>query len=206
MRMGNRVARILWQRQVVRFSPTEPFTYASGLKGPLYCDNRRLLAYPLDRREVVGALASGVKQKGWRPEGVLALATGGIAYGAWLAEELNLPFGYIRSREKGHGSGKLIEGFDREGASVIVVEDLINQGSSLGRVLPSVMESSLLLGVLCIVDYQMAVARREFAALGVEVHSLVGFGDLLEEALVCGLLGQEQVADLWRWQRGGSWT
>lgn len=201
--MGNRVAQILLEKGAVRFSPSKPFTYASGLTGPLYCDNRTLLAHPKEREEIVEALEAELRGQGWQPEGILALATGAIAYGAWLAEKLALPFGYIRSQKKTHGSEKLIEGFHVEGAKVVVVEDLINQATSLGGVLPQVKESFHLLGVLSVVDYQMAAAQRFLGDLGVRVCSLVDFSHLVEEALSCGLIKEAEAEDLRRWQGSG---
>ena len=182
----------------VNFSPRKPFTYASGLKGPIYCDNRLLLAYPSQRKQVVMALRDLLDD--WRPQGILAMATAAIAHGAWLAGELSLPLGYIRNQRKKHGGQKQVEGLREKGASVVLVEDLINQGSGLGQALSNLEGSFNILGILSIVNYDMPAAKHLFSRQGITTRSLVGLEDLLEAAIHCRLIdeGERQLIQQWQ--------
>ena len=199
------MASILLKIGAVRFSPHKPFTYASGLKGPLYCDNRLLLAYPDERKQVVMALEHLLGD--WRPKAIMAMATAAIAHGAWLAQELSLPLGYIRNDSKGHGTQKRIEGFGQKGTTVVVVEDLINQGSGLARALADMDGYFDILGVLSIVNYDILTAKRLFSKRGVATRSLVNFEDLLEAAIQGRFIKEKERELLRYWQKNPlSWN
>ena len=193
------MASILLKIGAVKFAPHKPFTYASGLKGPLYCDNRLLLAYPDERKQVVMALQNLLGD--WHPQAIMAMATAGIAHGAWLAQELSLPLGYIRNGPKGHGTQKQIEGFGEKGATVVVVEDLINQGSGLASALTHLEGSFNLLGILSIVNYDMLATKRLLSQWGVTARSLVSFENLLDAAIEGHFIDEEERELLQRWQQ-----
>ena len=196
--MSNPVADILLSIGALRISPREPFTYRSGLRGPVYCDNRIVLGHPPERKQVVLALKNLIAD--WRPDGILALATGAISHGAWLAEELELPFGYVRAEAKGYGRGQRVEGFNVENASVVVLEDLINTGSALARVLPELSKHFSVRGIASIVSYNTMQARELFSSYAVEVRSLVNLADLVEAAKRSKLITLEDEKILQRWQ------
>ena len=193
------VPNILLKIGALKFAPHRPFTYASGLKGPLYCDNRLLLAYPNERQQVVTALKNLLGD--WRPQAIMAMATAAIAHGAWLAQELSLPLGYIRNAPKDHGTQKQIEGFRKKGATVVLVEDLINQGSGLTSALAHLEGYFNLLGVLSIVNYDMPATKHLLSQRKVTIKSLVNFEGLLKVAIEGHFINEDERQILQKWQQ-----
>ncbi len=193
------IAKVLLENECVQFSPENPFVYASGLKGPIYCDNRRLLGFPVARQQVVRELLSAYKDEGFHG-GLAGLATAGIPHASFLADRLEKPLIYIRSRPKGHGQGNQIEGAFEAGQSFVLVEDLINQGSSLEKAVIAAKNGQIKIeGVLCLVDYLMPAAKERYKRLGLKVRSLVDFNDLLDCAREMGTLDAKGQEILRRW-------
>ena len=199
--MSNPIVDLLFKMGAIKFSldQNQPFRYSSGLQGPIYCDNRIILAHPVQRRQVTQALHQLMGD--WRPQAIMAMATGGIPHGAWLAQHLSLPFGYLRTQAKSHGRGKQIEGFAQKGASVVILEDLINQGQALSQTMEGLGDYFNVLGILSIVNYETPAAKSWFAQQGLSLRSLVVFDDLLATAQEAGLIDSAGKALLQRWQQ-----
>lgn len=197
-----KIANILLEIGCVKFNPSRPFTYASGLKGPIYCDNRLLLSYPKQRELVVSAFLELIKDKGIKFDSLAGIATAGIPHAAFLAQSLSLPMQYIRSKAKEHGRRNQVEGDFKPGQKALLVEDLINQGSSLREAVLGARESGLVVtDCLCIVDYQMETSKLVANELGLELHTLTNFESLMQAALINGDLKQDQIDLLRSWQR-----
>lgn len=178
------IARGLIEIGCVKFSPQKPFSYASGLKGPIYCDNRLILGHVAFRDKVVDAFVELLKNNLFQFDLIGGIATAGIPHAAFIADRLKIPMIYVRPKAKEHGRKNQVEGDYHPNQSVILVEDLVNQGSSLvdtmGGVLSSGLKSS---HCLCIVDYQMVSARQRLEELSLSLHSLTDFEHLVEAAL-----------------------
>ncbi len=196
------IANLLLEIGAFEISPHKPFTYASGQKGPIYCDNRKISAYPEKRKIITQHFIDLLGQS--RPEAILGLATAGIAPGAFLAHEMNLPFGYIRSKAKEHGKVNQIEGFSKQGARVILVEDLINSASSIKKSIAPICTYFDYQKVLCIVDYQREEANINLESLGLEKISLTNFSILIQAALSKGLISEDDVELVLSWHRSPS--
>lgn len=181
---GKRVAEILLDIGAVFLRPEEPFTWASGIKSPIYCDNRLLLSYVDERREVQDFLAEMVKEKFPNCEAVMGTSTAGIPHAAFLAERLNLPMGYVRASAKDHGRNKQIEGKVAAKQKVVVVEDLISTGSSVLEVVRILKEAGAeVLAVVSIFTYGMEKAKNAFDSEGVRLESLSNFDLALDVAV-----------------------
>ncbi len=181
---GKRVAEILLDIGAVFLRPEEPFTWASGIKSPIYCDNRLLLSYVDERREVQDFLAEMVKEKFPNCEAVMGTSTAGIPHAAFLAERLNLPMGYVRASAKDHGRNKQIEGKVADKQKVVVVEDLISTGSSVLEVVRILKEAGAeVLAVVSIFTYGMEKAKKAFDSEGVRLESLSNFDLALDVAV-----------------------
>jgi len=196
-----RVARDLLQIKAIKLNPQNPFTWASGRRSPIYCDNRVVLSYPAVRSAIVADLValaatfSGVT-------GVAGVATAGIPHGALLADRLNVPFIYIRSSAKERGRQNVIEGELQVGASYLVVEDLISTGgSSLQAVAALRAAGGQVAGVVALFTYGFPEASAAFAAAGCPLRTLSHYDALLEEAWSTGYISQEQQAFLANWRQ-----
>ncbi|MDH5580437.1 MAG: orotate phosphoribosyltransferase [Bdellovibrionales bacterium] len=179
--MKENVAKLLLDVGCVKISPSKPFTYASGLKGPIYCDNRKILSHPKSRAEIVGNLKELVVSLDLDFDHFAGLATAGIPHAAFLAHELNKSMVYVRSKPKGHGKGNQVEGDYKEGDKVLLVEDLVNQASSLVDAVNGVKKEGLeVVGCVCIVDYQMDAAKKRLEDMGIKLFSLTNFENLVK--------------------------
>lgn len=195
------IARRLLSVGAVRLQPNHPFTWASGLRSPIYCDNRVLLSYPDIRREVVDALgaAAGAMQG---VEGVAGVATAGIPHGALLANRLGLPFVYVRSSAKEHGRRNQIEGRLETGKRYLLVEDLISTGGSCLKAGDALREAGgELAGALAIFTYQFPAAERAFHQADLPLHTLSNYGALLEEARASNDITDEEARTLADWRQ-----
>lgn len=200
------VARALLEAGAVRLSPAAPFTWASGLKAPIYCDNRQLLGLPTHRTKVKLALAALAAEQ--KPTLVAGTSTAGIPWAAMVADELGLPMAYVRPEPKKHGMGRQVEGPNADGHRVVLIEDLVSTGgSSLKCVEALRKEDAHVLGVLALFSYGLEVAGRAFAAHEVPVEVLATFEELLDEALASGKLDGAGVKALAEWRRDtGAWS
>ena len=190
------IARDLLKIKAVFFRPEEPFTWASGIKSPVYCDNRLTLTSPEVRLDVENALADAVKEHFPEAEVLMGTATAGIAHAAITAHLMGLPMGYVRSGAKDHGRRNRIEGRLEPGQKVVVIEDLISTGGSVLEVVDALKEEGAeVLGIVSIFTYGMKKAAERFAAAGVEAYSITDFDTTVDEAANEGYIKPE---DAWR--------
>lgn len=190
------IARDLLKIKAVFFRPEEPFTWASGNKSPVYCDNRLTLTSPEVRLDVENALAEAVRKHFPDAEVLMGTATAGIAHAAITAHLMGLPMGYVRSGAKDHGRQNRIEGRLEPGQKVVVIEDLISTGGSVLEVVDALKEEGAeVLGIVSIFTYGMKKASERFAAAGIEAYSITDFDTTVDEAAKEGYIKPE---DAWR--------
>lgn len=200
-----RVAKRLLEIKAVFLRPQEPFTWASGIKSPIYCDNRLILTAPEARNEVEQAIADTVKREYPEAEVLMGTATAGIAHAAIAAHLLGLPMGYVRSGNKDHGRQNRIEGKLEKGQKVVVVEDLISTGGSVIDVVEALREAGAeVLGIASIFTYGMKKGLDRLAAAGVKNVSLSNFDVLVQVAAEKGYIRPEQVERLIRFRNNPS--
>ncbi len=198
----NKVAELLMELKAIQISMKNPFTYASGLKGPFYCDNRKLISYVDARRKIVEAFVQKIKESGVKFDKVAGLATAGIPHAAWIAEKMGLPMIYVRDKQKDHGKKGLIVGDFQPGEKVIIIEDLVNQGSTLEKAVLGLRTEGLdTVACFCIVSYQMKSMERLLKNLNLSLFSLTDFSSILEVSKGYFKLSEEEVSDLVRWQQ-----
>ncbi|MDO5714152.1 MAG: orotate phosphoribosyltransferase [Tissierellia bacterium] len=199
------IAKILLDIEAVTLQPEEPFTWASGIKAPIYCDNRLLLSYPKERHYVLTQMANIIKEKFPEVEYIMGTATAGIPHGAILAEQLELPMGYVRSKAKGHGKGRRIEGVIQKGAKTVVIEDLFSTGGSSIEAAKTVEEEGFqVLGILSIFTYDLEKAKENFHQAGFEHYSLTNFPELVSVAVEEGKISKDSVDSLEIWRKNPS--
>ncbi len=196
------VTKKLIQINTIKIQPTSPFTWASGWKAPIYCDNRKLLSYPEARTFVCKQFAKIIREKYPEVEVIAGVATGAIAHGVLVAEELGLPFIYVRSSPKGHGLENLIEGDLKAGQKVVIIEDLVSTGLSSLKAAEAVKSAggADILGMLAIFTYGFQVAQDAFAKAGIELTTLSQYQTLIEVALESGDIEESQVESLKKWR------
>lgn len=201
MTLANSVARKLLQINAIKLNPQKPFTWASGMKSPIYCDNRTILSYPAIRREVIDGFVS--RSEAFRPFDLIAgVATAGIAHGVLLAERLDLPFVYVRSKAKAHGRQNQIEGFLRGGERALVIEDLISTGGSSLKAVEALREAGCpVAGVLAIFSYGFPEAEAAFRKADCPFDTLSNYDALLQEAIGGDYIEQADQAVLQEWRR-----
>ena len=193
MALSTEVAKRLLQIKAIKLSPQNPFTWASGIKSPIYCDNRIVLTYPEARNFVRDALVKKADQFG-EYDLIAGVATAGIAHGALLADATNMPFIYVRGKAKGHGRQNLIEGEVKGGEKVLVVEDLISTGGSSVKAVEAVREAGCeVVGVLAIFTYGFEKAERTFAAANCKYDTLSNYETLLQEAIKSGYISESDL-------------
>lgn len=195
------VAKVLLLKNCVQLSLNPPFTYASGLKGPIYCDNRMLWSHLDARRQIIDGLKQLCEQKGLQFDAFCGLATAGIPHASILAWEMQKPLLYVRGGNKEHGKKNQVEGEIRPGMKVLLVEDLVNQAKSLGEAVSAVRAVGLEpIGCLTIVDYETSGARAVLKNHDLALHSLTNFTSLVEQAESLGTLSAADVAIVKAWQ------
>lgn len=194
------VARQLLQINAIKLSPQKPFIWASGLKSPIYCDNRIIMSYPDIRSSVINSFVE--KSKDFQLFDTIAgVATGGIAHGALLADRLNLPFIYIRGKAKEHGRQNLIEGELQPNARVLVIEDLISTGGSSLTAVEAVREANAeVVGLLAIFTYGFEQSNQAFAAANCRLDTLTNYQTLLEAAIQTKYVQTADLETLQQWQ------
>ena len=193
----NEIAKNLLDIKAVFLSPNDPFTWASGIKSPIYCDNRLTLSYPKIRKAIANGIAEIIKNKYSDAEIIMGTATAGIPHATLVADILDLPTGYVRGKAKDHGRQNQIEGKWEKGQKVVVVEDLISTGGSSIECVKTLEESGLIvLGVVSIFTYGMAKAKANFKSANCEASSLVTFPELLEAAVYYNYISDNDKAKL----------
>lgn len=191
--------------KAIKLQPNDPFTWASGWKSPFYCDNRKTLSYPGLRNFVKLELVHAVLEHFPEAEAVAGVATGAIAQGALVADELNLPFVYVRSKAKDHGMGNLIEGELEKGSKVVVVEDLISTGGSSLKAVAALREAGYeVVGMVASYTYGFPVATEAFAEAGVRLETLTDYDHVVAEAVATGYIAESDVEVLAEWRKNPS--
>lgn len=195
------VAEKLLQIQAVKLSPAQPFTWASGWKSPIYCDNRKVLSYPYVRDYIKSELSNMVFESFPDAAVIAGVATAGIPHGALVADQLKLPFIYVRSKPKEHGMGNQIEGVLQPGQPVVVIEDLISTGkSSLEAVQAIRAAGGEVIGMVSIFNYGFDIAVKAFEAAGVNFKSLSNYSALIELAVEKGQVSAAEQETLQAWR------
>ncbi len=199
--MKQKIAEQLLEIKAVFLQPNDPFTWSSGLKSPIYCDNRLTLSYPKVRKDIAQGLADLIKEHFPETEIVAGTATAGIPHAAWVSDVLDLPMAYVRSKAKEHGKGNQIEGKADKGQKVVVVEDLISTGGSVITAVNSLREAGCeVLGVVSIFTYELPKGKELLAYAKIESYSLTDYTALLEVAQRNGYIKESDVASLQAWK------
>ncbi|MDD5988894.1 MAG: orotate phosphoribosyltransferase [Bacteroidales bacterium] len=195
-------AEKLLKVKAIKLQPEQPFTWASGWKSPFYCDNRKTLAFPALRTFVKLQLSRIVAERYPEADAIAGVATGAIAQGALVADELALPFAYVRSKPKDHGMANLIEGDLQPGMKVVVVEDLISTGGSSLKAVEALRQHGCeVLGMVAAYTYGFPVAEEAFAAAGITLTTLTNYEAVVETALQTGYIEQSHVPMLAAWRK-----
>ncbi|MCY1569617.1 orotate phosphoribosyltransferase [Staphylococcus pettenkoferi] len=199
--MARSIAESLLDIEAVSLSPNDRFTWSSGIKSPIYCDNRVTLGYPKVRRQIRDGLAELIREHFGDVEIVSGTATAGIPHAAYLSETLDLPMNYVRSKSKSHGKQNQIEGAHSQGKKVVVVEDLISTGGSSITAVDALKESGAeVLGVVAIFTYGLKNATETFEAANVPFYTLSDYNELIEVAEERGVITKEDIDALVEWR------
>jgi orotate phosphoribosyltransferase len=195
------VAASLLKIKAIKLNGINPFTWASGLRSPIYCDNRISLSYPEVRSYIKQEMAKVVKEHFGSVDVVAGVATAGIPQGALVAEELGLPFIYVRSEKKSHGMTNMIEGVIKEGQSVVVIEDLVSTGKSSLNAVFALREAGVAVaGMVSIFSYGLKVADENFVNAGCKLVSLSDYDNLIKQAVETNYVNQAQMKSLLEWR------
>lgn len=198
---AKKTAELLLQINAIKLKPENPFTWASGWKSPIYCDNRILLSYPVIRNYIREEMAKQVESLYGKPDVIAGVATGAIGIGALVADTMGLPFIYVRPEPKSHGRQNQIEGKLEANQTVVVIEDLISTGkSSLNAVSALKNAEANVKGMLAIFTYEFDTAKTNFKESDVELHTLSSYAYLIEQASETGYIKEEQLRTLMEWR------
>lgn len=202
---AQKTAELLLQINAIKLNPKNPFTWASGWKSPIYCDNRITLSFPDIRKFLKDEFASNIVTKFGKPDYIAGVATGAIGIGLLVAEALELPFVYVRPEPKKHGRQNQIEGQFEEGKSVVVVEDLISTGKSSLQAVEALRASNAqILGMAAIFTYGFDIAGENFKNAGIELFTLSNYPTLLKSAVEKNYISEEDVVTLSDWSKNPS--
>ena len=200
MEIAEQVARILLEIRAVTLSPGKPYTYASGIRSPIYCDNRLLMSYPEKREKIIQCFLETIKQNRLGFDVIGGIATAGIPHAAWLAEKLGVPMIYVRSEAKEHGKQNQIEGMLKKGQKVLMIEDLISTGGSSTTAIKAVQEAGAKVeACIAIFTYEMEKARNAFNEAECSLYPLSNFSTLVSVAGETGYVdaGQKEIILEW---------
>ncbi|WP_054549871.1 MULTISPECIES: orotate phosphoribosyltransferase [Lysinibacillus] len=200
MTLQNEIAHAMLKVGAVELNPTELFTWASGIKSPIYCDTRLTISDPIIRKQLAIGLASVIKENFGATEIVAGTATAGIPHAAWVSDILELPMVYVRSKAKEHGRGNQIEGKYVAGQKVVVVEDIVSTGGSSITAVEALRAAGCeVLGVVCVYTYNLPRAEQAFDEAGIQYVSLTNFDYLIEAANESGAIKEEDIPFLKEW-------
>lgn len=203
--MKHQIAEKLLEINAVSLKPNEPFTWTSGMKSPIYCDNRLTLSYPAVRREIAAGLKKLILEHFPEAEVIAGTATAGIPHAAWVSELMDLPMCYVRSKAKGHGKGNQIEGKAEKGQKVVVVEDLISTGGSVITAVQALREAGcVVLGAVSIFTYGLEKGKALLNESEIKTESLTNFATLVEVAMQNGSISQNEKQSLLEWSKDPS--
>jgi orotate phosphoribosyltransferase len=198
---AKKIAEYLLQIKAIKLQPSNPFTWASGWKSPIYCDNRKTLSFPEVRSYIRDSFTKLIKELYPDAEMIAGVATGAISHGALVADKMTLPFIYVRSEAKEHGLGNQIEGYYQKGQKVVVVEDLISTGGSSLNAVKALREAGCeVLGMTAIFTYEFKKAADGFTAAGCRLDTLCNYTTLIETAVEAGYITEENVETLKKWR------
>ncbi|HOV10655.1 MAG TPA: orotate phosphoribosyltransferase [Bacteroidales bacterium] len=196
-----KTAEYLLQIKAIKLNLQKPFTWASGWKSPIYCDNRKTLSYPKIRTYVRQCFASVIQEEFGIPDVIAGVATGAIAHGALVAQDMGLPFVYVRSAPKDHGLTNLIEGVVEKGQSVVVVEDLISTGTSSLKAVEALREAGCdVKGMVAIFTYGFPEAEENFKKAKCKLFTLSNYNALLEQAVESSFINESDLPYLAQWR------
>lgn len=196
------LASFLLQIKAIKLNPANPFTWASGLKSPIYCDNRVTLSYPQVRTFIREGFVKMCLDKFGKPDVIAGVATGGIPQGALVAQELGLPFVYVRSEKKSHGMNNQVEGIINSGQSVVIIEDLVSTGkSSLNAVEALREKGAIIKGMLAIFTYGMDIAAENFKKNNCQLYTLTNYNTLVQKAAEESYIREDDLASLMEWKK-----
>ncbi|WP_111708073.1 orotate phosphoribosyltransferase [Lutibacter citreus] len=202
---AKKTAELLLQIKAIKLQPNDPFTWASGWKSPIYCDNRTTLSFPKIRNYLRENLANIIECEYGKPDVIAGVATGAIAIGVLVAQHLNIPFIYVRPEPKSHGRKNQIEGLLEKNKNVVVVEDLISTGkSSLNAVKALREEGANVKGMVAIFNYGFDVADENFAEANVNLTTLSDYNHLLEQSLDSSYITKDEMNTLKEWRENPS--
>ena len=205
MSNAKKVARALLKVEAVRLNVAEPFTFVSGIKSPIYCDNRTTLSFPPIRNYLRENLANLIEQEYGKPDVIAGVATGAIAIGVLVAQHLNVPFVYVRPEPKSHGRKNQVEGLLEKNKNVVVVEDLISTGkSSLNAVQALKDEGANVKGMVAIFSYGFEIANENFSKANVKLNTLSDYNHLLEQSLDSKYISEAELDTLKKWRENPS--
>ena len=201
MTIQHKLAKELLAIEAVALRPNDYFTWTSGIKSPIYCDNRITMSYPSIRKEIAAGMVEVIKEKYPVVEVIAGTATAGIPHAAWVSELLDLPMIYVRDSAKKHGKTNQIEGRVLEGQKVVIIEDLISTGLSSLKVAKALREAGAeVLGVVAIFSYELKKAHEAFSQTEVEYVTLTNYPVLVEEAVASDFIHQDDVEKLLEWR------
>lgn len=202
---AKKTAEVLLHINAIKLSPNAPFTWASGWKSPIYCDNRLVLSYPAIRNYIKSELAKNIENLYGKPDVIAGVATGAIGIGALVADDLGLPFVYVRPEAKKHGRQNQIEGRLEKGQNVVVVEDLISTGKSSLNAVEALKSAAVnVKGMAAIFTYGFERSKTNFEEKNIELHSLSNYEALLEQALDTGFINDKELNVLSQWNSNPS--
>ena len=203
--IAKKTAELLLHINAIKLNPRKPFTWASGWKSPIYCDNRLVLSYPAIRNFIKHELAKNIEILYGKPNVIAGVATGAIGIGALVADEMGLPFVYVRPEAKKHGRKNQIEGKLENGQNVVVVEDLISTGKSSLNAVNALKEKSVnVKGMVAIFTYGFEISEKNFLKNNIELRTLGNYSYLLEQALNTGFINEIELKTLSNWNKNPS--
>ena len=200
--ISKKTSEYLLQIKAIKLEPAKPFTWASGWKSPIYCDNRKTLSYPVVRSFIKNSFVEIIREKYPQTDVIAGVATGAIAQGALVAQELDVPFVYVRPGTKAHGLGNKIEGVVKKGQNVLVIEDLISTGgSSLNAVFALREAGCNVIGMLAIFTYGFTLAEDNFKKAQCNLITLSNYNDLVDLAIESGYIDKDHLETLKTWRK-----
>lgn len=201
MGLSHELARDLLEIKAVQIKTDHYFTWTSGIKSPIYCDNRLTMSHPPVRKKITEAFVQKIEKMDEKPDVIAGCATAGIPHASWLADRLDLPMIYVRSKPKGHGKGNQIEGVIKKGQKVLVIEDLISTGGSAidaGKTLKQV--DAEVIGVLAIFTYGLAKSKQNFAEAAISLQTITGFDQLVDALVKDEEINNQERVELLAWR------
>jgi len=201
MGLSHELARDLLEIKAVQIKTDHYFTWTSGIKSPIYCDNRLTMSHPPVRKKITEAFVQKIEKMDEKPDVIAGCATAGIPHASWLADRLDLPMIYVRSKPKGHGKGNQIEGEIKKGQKVLVIEDLISTGGSAidaGKTLKQV--DAEVIGVLAIFTYGLAKSKQNFAEAAISLQTITGFDQLVDALVKDEEINNQERVELLAWR------